>query len=159
MTGKAPLAFYDGKTKYVQCDYCGMIIGCDCDLDQVEAIVKNHYMKSHAGLCGDYFHKNWDDVWNSFDIFENDGVAKEDEEDPLVEHPPHYTNRDVECIDWIEMALTPEEFRGYLKGCQLKYFWRHEHKGKPVQDLEKMRWYARKLEEKHGQGGDHGTEG
>lgn len=68
--------------------------------------------------------------------------------DDLVNNPLHYTSGKVECIDWIEVALTPEEFRGYLKGNMLKYFWRHEQKGKPEQDLDKMDWYRRKLIDK-----------
>lgn len=68
----------------------------------------------------------------------------------VVEHPEHYTQRGMECIEWIEAALTPEEFRGYLKGNILKYFWRHESKGKPQQDLDKMDWYRRKLKEAEG---------
>ena len=62
-----------------------------------------------------------------------------------VDHPRHYDKNGVECIDWIRMCLTPEEFRGYLKGNSLKYLWRNEHKGNPVQDLGKAGWYVDKL--------------
>ena len=62
-----------------------------------------------------------------------------------VHHPEHYASGNVECIDWIAVGLTPEEFKGYLKGNMLKYLWRHEHKGKPKEDLEKCRWYLDKL--------------
>lgn len=65
-----------------------------------------------------------------------------------VHNPEHYTTGSMECIDWIEAALSPMEFRGYLKGNVLKYFWRHELKGNPVQDLAKMDWYRRKLIDK-----------
>jgi hypothetical protein len=37
------------------------------------------------------------------------------EHDP-VNHPAYYTSGAVECIDAIQAALTPEEFRGFLKG-------------------------------------------
>lgn len=70
------------------------------------------------------------------------------EKEDMVNHPPHYIKGDMECIDWIEAALTPEEFRGYLKGSILKYFWRHEDKGSPVLDLGKLGWYAEHLKEK-----------
>ena len=33
-----------------------------------------------------------------------------------VDKPMHYAAGSVECIDAIEAQLTPEEFRGYLKG-------------------------------------------
>lgn len=32
--------------------------------------------------------------------------------DDPVNHPSHYTGGEVECIDAIESALTPEEFCG-----------------------------------------------
>lgn len=64
--------------------------------------------------------------------------------DPVTK-PEHYAKGSLECIDWIRLALTEEEYRGYLKGCILKYHWRHEDKGNPVQDLEKLRQYAQFL--------------
>lgn len=62
----------------------------------------------------------------------------------LVNHPPHYKTGDIECIDAIEAALTPEEFRGYCKGNALKYTWREKHKGGD-QDLAKAEWYLNRL--------------
>lgn len=70
-------------------------------------------------------------------------VSKQ-EFDP-VEHPEHYTSKGVECIDWIRHAQGNYEFLGYLKGNILKYLWRYEGKGAPVQDLKKARWYLDKL--------------
>ena len=64
-----------------------------------------------------------------------------------VNHPKHYDNGTVECIDWIEERLSPEEFKGYLLGNALKYSFRYEDKGKPVEDLRKAQWYLKKLEE------------
>lgn len=65
----------------------------------------------------------------------------------MVNHPPHYKHGDggPECIDWIEMCLTKEEFRGYLAGNALKYIWRYKMKGHPKQDLKKAQWYLDKL--------------
>ena len=37
----------------------------------------------------------------------------------MVNEPPHYNQAGIECIDAIQAALTPEEFRGYCKGCLL----------------------------------------
>ena len=62
----------------------------------------------------------------------------------MVNHPPHYTNGDIECIDAIQAALTPEEFRGYCKGNVIKYTWREDDKG-GLQDLLKAVWYLNKV--------------
>lgn len=60
-----------------------------------------------------------------------------------VNHPPHYRQGGIECIDAIEAALTPDEFRGYCKGNILKYVWRERHKGSD--SLAKAGWYLNRL--------------
>lgn len=57
----------------------------------------------------------------------------------LVNHPPHYNDGGIECINAIEAALTAEEFRGYCKGNALKYIWRERHKDS--ESLAKANWY------------------
>ena len=61
-----------------------------------------------------------------------------------VLHPLHYTGGGVECIEAIEAALTPEEYRGYIKGSVLKYTWRERKKGGDV-SLAKAHWYLERL--------------
>lgn len=63
----------------------------------------------------------------------------------MVDHPPHYNNGHIECIEAIEAMLTPDEFVGYLRGNSLKYRWRFRYKTKPIEDLRKARWYEEKL--------------
>jgi hypothetical protein len=67
-------------------------------------------------------------------------VAKPDN----VFSPSHYTQGSIECIDAIEAALTPEEFRGMCKGNALKYIWRERHKGGD-ESIEKAIWYLKRL--------------
>ena len=62
-----------------------------------------------------------------------------------VNHPSHYTQGGIECIEAIKASMTHEEFCGYLKGCTIKYLWRYKHKGKPVEDLKKASWYQDRL--------------
>lgn len=62
----------------------------------------------------------------------------------LVNQPPHYRQGEIECIDAIEAALTPEEFQGYCKGNALKYIWRERHKGQGS-SLAKAAWYLARL--------------
>ena len=61
-----------------------------------------------------------------------------------VNQPEHYRQGEIECIDAIRAALTPEEFRGYCKGNVLKYVWRERHKGEG-ESLAKADWYLRRL--------------
>lgn len=58
-------------------------------------------------------------------------------------NPAHYKNGDIECIEAIRAALTPEEFRGYCKGNAIKYVWREGMKG-GNESLQKANWYMDK---------------
>lgn len=58
-----------------------------------------------------------------------------------INHPSHYTQGGIECIEAIRAALTPEEFRGYCKGNIIKYAWRERGKGGD-EDLMKITKYA-----------------
>lgn len=62
-----------------------------------------------------------------------------------VNHPAHYTQGGIECIDAIRASMTVEEYAGYLKGQVIKYIWRYRHKGKPAEDLKKARFYLDRL--------------
>ena len=61
-----------------------------------------------------------------------------------VNHPSHYNDGGLECIEAIEAQLTPEEYRGYLKGNVAKYVWREKHKG-GIESLKKAQWYLNRL--------------
>lgn len=62
----------------------------------------------------------------------------------LVNHPSHYADGVIECIEAIEAQLTFEEYRGYLKGNIAKYVWRERHKG-GTESLKKALWYLDRL--------------
>jgi len=64
----------------------------------------------------------------------------------MVNHPAHYTNGEIECIDAIQSALTVDEFRGYCKGNVIKYVFREQLKGGD-EDLQKAQWYLARITE------------
>lgn len=69
-----------------------------------------------------------------------------------VSKPAHYTQGDIECIDAIRAALSPDEFIGGLRWQVFKYLWRYKYKGTPVEDLNKAKQYLTWLiEETEGQ--------
>ena len=65
----------------------------------------------------------------------------------MVNHPPHYNQRGIECIDAIE-AATDKGFEYYLQGNIIKYLWRYRYKN-GLEDLKKARWYLDKLISQH----------
>tara|TARA_E500000318_G_C3513839_1_gene193476 strand:- start:283 stop:591 length:309 start_codon:yes stop_codon:yes gene_type:complete len=68
---------------------------------------------------------------------------EEDSYNDMVNHPPHYNQKGIECIDAIE-AATDTGFEYYLQGNIMKYLWRYRYK-EGSQDLKKARWYLDKL--------------
>lgn len=64
-------------------------------------------------------------------------------DDDQVNSPAHYTKGKFEVIDVIEDNV--EDPYSYYKGNALKYLLRHEHKGKPAQDLKKAKWYIDRM--------------
>lgn len=70
-------------------------------------------------------------------------VDLEPKPEQIDNKPPRYNAGDIECIDAIKAALTPEEFRGFCKGNALKYVWREAHKG-GNHDLGKAHYYLNK---------------
>lgn len=61
-----------------------------------------------------------------------------------VNCPSHYTTGSIEFIDYIQEKLTPEEFRGYIKGNVIKYLTREQHKNGD-EDIRKAQWYLNRL--------------
>jgi hypothetical protein len=53
-----------------------------------------------------------------------------------INHPPHYNHGKIEAIEVIE-----DWKLGFNDGNAVKYISRHRHKGTPLDDLKKARWY------------------
>ena len=96
---------------------------------------KNPYIfevyKIVAGVVVDTTGMNWTIL---------DSHPQEFEHVDSVNHPPHYTTGDIECIDAIRAALGQKGFIAYCRGNAIKYLWRCEHKG-GVEDMHKAEWY------------------
>ncbi len=77
--------------------------------------------------------------------------------DDPVNHPGHYCNGGVECIDAIKGSMRDDAaFRGFLKGNVMKYVFRYEQKN-GVEDLKKARWYLERLIGECEKDGEHGV--
>lgn len=57
-----------------------------------------------------------------------------------INHPLHYITGKIEVIDFIE-----DQKLGYHDGNVVKYICRFKHKGTPIKDLKKARWYLDRL--------------
>lgn len=54
-----------------------------------------------------------------------------------VNHPAHYTLGGIEVLDFIEAYAADD----YHIGNVIKYVARYRHKGKPIEDLRKAKFY------------------
>ena len=61
-----------------------------------------------------------------------------------VNHPAHYGQGKIECIEYIEDFLSHDEFVGYLRGNIAKYLHRWRYKN-GLEDLHKAQWYLNRL--------------
>ena len=67
-----------------------------------------------------------------------------DEDDDSVNHPLHYNNGDVECIDAVRSAFGSDELKVFCKINALKYIWRSSlHKDGYDINLRKAIWFLR----------------
>jgi len=86
------------------------------------------------------------EMWNKLQEKYKAMVTEElDEEVDVVNNPQHYNTGNIECIEAIQESMSPEAFKGYLKGNTMKYLWRYDYKGKASEDLQKAGWYLNKL--------------
>lgn len=58
-----------------------------------------------------------------------------------VNHPAHYETNGIECIDAMVASQGAEAVRNYCVCNAFKYIWRHQHKGKSDEDIQKAIWY------------------
>ena len=96
-----------------------------------------------------YYRGNWARIIEEPKVDEKQIIEKTEErieictkKDPV--NPSHYTSSKIECIDAIESALSPEEFKGFLRGNIIKYNWRCMQKN-GAEDLKKSMWYLDRL--------------
>ena len=69
----------------------------------------------------------------------NDGLYYD-----AVGKPSHYTNTNIECIDYLQEVLGTDGLKGFCQGNTTKYLHRWKHKN-GLEDLKKAQWYLNKL--------------
>lgn len=64
-----------------------------------------------------------------------------------VNHPNHYANNRIECIDCLESMVEPftDSIDATLSWQIVKYIWRHPFKWNPTEDLKKAKFYLDRL--------------
>lgn len=71
-------------------------------------------------------------------VFHFSRCHHEKDVDP-INHPTHYT-QGIECADYIQ-----SHGMDFFQGNAVKYLTRFRHKGTPIEDLKKARWYVDRM--------------
>lgn len=111
----------------------------------IDKVIFNCYMHQYCGKTlevsevNEYSYKTFEGGAWAF----TDGMLENSSVDDVVNHPNHYTQGGIECIDAMESAFGAEELAVYCKIAAFKYIWRCEHKN-GLEDIKKAAWYLNK---------------
>lgn len=64
-------------------------------------------------------------------------------EEERVNHPNHYAQGDIECIDAMQAAFGKQAVMWFCVCNAFKYIWRHNNKN-GMEDIAKAKWYLNK---------------
>lgn len=133
--------------------YCNNIDDCDnCEL-------MKKYDKDTSEFTDQYsciFHKMSDDMLNKcYNWYKEldpaacenaqDGCCDKESNVDMVNHPSHYTQGGIECIDCIKSATVGKVgIEAFCVGNAIKYLFRYEEKN-GIEDVKKARWYIDRL--------------
>ena len=123
---------------------------CDSIDDCSECAIRNSNFTCYSlyDVFPEVIEKNYEIIFGKMSETKEEKVEKKAED--MVNHPSHYTNGGVECIDAITSALSSYEdsVDSWLVGQVIKYLWRAPLKGKYKEDIKKAQFYLNRLVEK-----------
>ena len=133
--------------------YCNNIDDCDnCELMKKYDRDTSEFTDQYSCI----FHKMSDDMLNKcynwykeLDPADCENVeAKCCDKEPdidMVNHPVHYTQGGIECIDALKAATVSKTgIEAVCTANAIKYLWRYEEKN-GIEDVKKARWYIDRL--------------
>lgn len=133
--------------------YCNSIDDCDnCELmkkyDKDTSEFTDQYACIFDEMSDDMLNKcyNWYKELDpaACENDEGDCCNKESNVD-MVNHPSHYTQGGIECIDALKAAtISKTGIEAVYTANAIKYLWRYEEKN-GIEDVKKARWYIDRL--------------
>lgn len=121
------------------CSYCLLekFSGEDyCDFDE--------WSDDKLAIAYDRVYKN-DEARLDVDHLKNEEVKMDENVPDMVNHPKHYTQGGIECIDALKAATVGKcGIEAVCVANVIKYLWRYEEKN-GVEDIRKAKWYIERL--------------
>lgn len=140
------------KEETLNC-YCNSIDDCDdCELmkkyDRDTSEFTDQYSCIFHKMSDDMLNKcyNWYKEFNpaACENAQDSCCGKESNVD-MVNHPSHYTQGGIECIDALKSATVSKTgIEAVCTANAIKYLWRYEEKN-GIEDVKKARWYIDRL--------------
>ena len=127
------------------CDECN---GCDvCLLEEFSGSVIcdfDEWPDSKLAVAYDHVYKNSKARLDDSHL-KNEEVKIDDNGPDMVNHPQHYTQGGIECIECIKAAVTNKVgIEAVCVANVIKYLFRYEEKN-GVEDVRKAKWYIERL--------------
>ena len=133
--------------------YCNSIDDCDdCELMEKYDKDTSEFIDQYSCIFGkmsdDMLNKcyNWYKELDSATCENAEGGCCNKEPDvDMVNHPSHYTQGGIECIDALKAATVSKTgIEAVCTANAIKYLWRYEEKN-GIEDVKKARWYIDRL--------------
>lgn len=126
------------------CDNCELMKKYDKDTSEFTdqyACIFDEMSDDMLDRCYDWY-KDLDPT--TCENTENECCDKEPKAD-MVNHPSHYTQGGIECIDCIKSAIVGKVgIEAFCAGNAIKYLFRYEEKN-GIEDVKKAKWYIDRL--------------
>ena len=133
------------------CEHCGDT--CDkCELKNMHDKETDEFTNNYSCAFDEMDDKMLDKIYSWYK--ELDQASCENVEDnccnkepniDMVNHPAHYTQGGIECIDALKSATVSKTgIEAVCTANVIKYLWRYEEKN-GIEDVKKARWYIDRL--------------
>ena len=140
------------KEEILNC-YCNSIDDCDnCELmkkyDRDTSEFTDQYACIFDEMSDDMLDKCYEwfrDIRPATCENDEDSCCNKEPNVDMVNHPSHYTQGGIECIDALKAATVSKTgIEAVCTANAIKYLWRYEEKN-GIEDVKKARWYIDRL--------------
>ena len=138
------------KEKIAALDECYHFYGkCDsCELRKKYDVKTDKYTDDYGCVFDDMDDEMLDKCYNWYKELNPAACENAEVKEPdvdMVNHPSHYTQGGIECIDALKAATVSKTgIEAVCTANAIKYLWRYEEKN-GIEDVKKARWYIDRL--------------
>lgn len=130
-------------------EYCNSCGKCDnCELKKLYSSDVDKYTDDYGCVFEDMDDEMLDKIYGWYKELDPSACENAEAKEPdgdMVNHPSHYTQGGIECIDALKAATVSKKgIEAVCTANAIKYLWRYEEKN-GVEDVKKARWYIDRL--------------